>query len=145
MKDKKTELARSLAISASSETIIRNYLDRSTILFSLVITKNEVQEKKDEIQKAYNNATNDIMEYIIESIKDDFSLKELEKLNLIMEDPLFIKFNDFWKDNSKATEFLYSVADKRAAELVRELNEMFPAEYPSSKETLPPKDKSQLN
>jgi len=140
---RKTELARSLAISASSESLIRSYLDRSTMLFSVVITPAEIKAKEVEVQKAFDDATNDILEHIVKTVENDFTLEELEKLDSMMNDPLFSRFNNFWKDE-KSTNVLIAIANERAIKLVKELNLMFPAPgVPATKE--PPKDKLQLN
>ena len=141
--ERKRELATFLAITASTESLIRSYLDKSTVLFSLIVKPGEAAAKKDKIKKAFDDAINDIMEHIVQTIQDGFTLKELEKLNLIMKDPIFVRFNNFWMEE-KATDILFAIANKRAEKLVDELNELFPAPgVPITKEL--PKDKSQLN
>jgi len=127
MKDdkRKLELARLLAHDASSDSLVRNYLDKCTALFKLVLSPDEVKSKHIQVQKLFDSAASDILNVIVDTINEKFTLEELEYINSIMNNPIFEKFNNLWK-SKETSDILFAIADKRAARLVRELNELFP-------------------
>lgn len=143
--DRKQELVRSLAITESAELLIRSYLNRVSMLFSLVVKPEELQSKQEKLNNIFDSAVNDIMDHIVRVVGDDFTLEELEKLNTMMHDPVFVRFNNFWKYDNNVTKVLFVVADKRAAQLVKELNELFPVENSTPLQTFSTKNESQLN